>query len=110
MMPRNGMPIQLNRVPLSLFLFIGFLAMPLVGCGGTGGESGDEMEATSQQSEPIALGPLDGEDLPPTDLDRVAVGMMAPDFSLRAISGDTLTLSALRGAKDVVLVFYRGHW
>ncbi len=57
-----------------------------------------------------ALGPKDGHDLPPTDLDRVAVGDMAPDFSLRALSGDVITLSDLRGDKNVVLVFYRGHW
>ncbi len=57
-----------------------------------------------------ALGPKDGHDLPPTDLDRVAVGHMAPDFSLRALSGDVITLSDLRGHKNVVLVFYRGHW
>jgi hypothetical protein len=56
------------------------------------------------------LGPADGFDLPPTDLERVAVGDVAPDFSLRSLSGDTHTLSEYRGAKNVVLVFYRGHW
>ncbi|MFH1764061.1 MAG: redoxin domain-containing protein [Gemmatimonadota bacterium] len=91
-------------------LLLGFLSAPLLGCGATGGEGGDEMEATPQQAEPLTLGPRDGFDLPPTDLERVAVGTMAPDFSLRTIAGDTLTLSALRGAKNVVLVFYRGHW
>jgi peroxiredoxin (alkyl hydroperoxide reductase subunit C) len=58
----------------------------------------------------VTLGPADGLDLPPTDLARVAVGTMAPDFSLRTLSGDTITLSSFRGAKDVILVFYRGHW
>ena len=56
------------------------------------------------------MGPRDGQDLPPTDLERVGVATLAPDFSLRTIAGDTLTLSAFRGAKNVVLVFYRGHW
>jgi cytochrome oxidase Cu insertion factor (SCO1/SenC/PrrC family) len=56
------------------------------------------------------LGPKDGEDLPPSDLDRVAVGEMAPDFSLLAYSGDIISLSDYRGEKNVVLVFYRGHW
>jgi peroxiredoxin len=53
---------------------------------------------------------VDGQDLAPTDLERVAVGMTAPDFSLETITGDTLTLSSYRGAQNVVLVFYRGHW
>jgi len=57
-----------------------------------------------------ALGPTDGHDLPPTDLERVAVGDVAPDFTLRALSGEALTLSAFRGQKNTVLVFYRGHW
>ena len=56
------------------------------------------------------LGPVDGLNLPPVDLERVAVGSLAPDFSLQTISGDTLTLSSFRGARNVVLVFYRGHW
>ena len=83
--------------------------MGLIGCGGSGGEAGDGMEA-AQETAPIKLGPLDGSDLAPIDLERVAVGSLAPDFSLQTIRGDTLTLSAFRGVKNVVLVFYRGHW
>jgi len=56
------------------------------------------------------LGPVDGHDLSPTDLDRVVVGDTAPDFALEALSGDVYALSDFRGAKNVVLVFYRGHW
>ncbi len=59
---------------------------------------------------PIELGPKDGWDLSPTELDRVKVGDTAPDFSLLAYSGDTISLSDFRGEKNVVLVFYRGHW
>jgi len=58
----------------------------------------------------MELGPVDGRDLAPTDLERVAVGDRAPDFSLEALSGDVYTLSDYRGDKNVVLVFYRGHW
>lgn len=58
----------------------------------------------------VVLGPADGHDLPPTDLERVGVGDEAPDFSLRALSGELVTLSEFRGSHDVVLVFYRGHW
>ena len=86
----------------------GFLAF-LPGCGQEA-EPGDEGAAARQEVELPILGPTDGFDLPPTDLERVAVGMPAPDFSLRTLAGDTLTLSDFRGEKDVILVFYRGHW
>ncbi len=58
----------------------------------------------------LRLGPLDGAELPPIQLDRVAIGSTAPDFRLRALDGSTVALSEYRGAKNVVLVFYRGHW
>lgn len=95
---------------LGLFLLTSLAALPFAGCGWTGGENGDEMEIPAQPAEARTLGPRDGQELPPTDLERVAVGTMAPDFSLRTITGETLTLSAFRGVKNVVLVFYRGHW
>ena len=56
------------------------------------------------------LGPTDGAGLPPTDLGRVAVGKPAPDFTLEEKDGGTVTLSSFRDRKNVVLVFYRGHW
>ena len=58
----------------------------------------------------VALGPVDGRDLPAVDTGRVTVGDPAPDFSLASHSDGVLTLSDYRGAKDVILVFYRGHW
>lgn len=60
-------------------------------------------------SEP-RLGPQDGLDLPGADTGRVAVGDVAPDFSLLSYAGTVTTLSDFRGEKNVVLVFYRGHW
>ena len=60
-------------------------------------------------SEP-RLGPLDGSDLPGVDTGRVAVGDVAPDFSLMSYAATVTTLSDFRGEKNVVLVFYRGHW
>jgi cytochrome oxidase Cu insertion factor (SCO1/SenC/PrrC family) len=57
-----------------------------------------------------ALGPKDGAGLPPTDLARVAVGSLAPHFTLESKDGTAVTLSSFRGQKNVVLVFYRGHW
>jgi cytochrome oxidase Cu insertion factor (SCO1/SenC/PrrC family) len=56
------------------------------------------------------LGPKDGPDLAPTDLNRIKVGQPAPDFSLEDASGKTITLSEFRDKKNVVLVFYRGYW
>ena len=56
------------------------------------------------------LGPKDGTDLSPTDLQRVKVGQPAPDFTLEDMDGKNITLSDFRGKKTVVLVFYRGFW
>ena len=56
------------------------------------------------------LGPYDGVDLVGVDTGRVAVGDVAPDFSLMSYAGTATTLSDFRGDKNVVLVFYRGHW
>ncbi len=60
--------------------------------------------------EPRPLGPHDGRDLSGLDTGRVAVGDVAPDFSLVSYAGPVTTLSDFRGEKNVVLQFYRGHW
>ena len=60
-------------------------------------------------AQQLQLGPLDGAGLPPTDLARVQVGMLAPDFLLADETGGVHQLSHHRG-KNVVLVVYRGHW
>jgi hypothetical protein len=59
---------------------------------------------------PVHLGPHDGLELPPVEPERVAVGDVAPDFTLRAHDGTTITLSDYRSSQDILLVFYRGHW
>ena len=56
------------------------------------------------------LGPKDGTDLRPTDLQRIKAGQPAPDFTLEDMEGKSITLSDFRGKKTVVLVFYRGYW
>jgi len=38
------------------------------------------------------------------------VGDVAPDFELLDEEGKPTRLSSFRGRKNVVLVFYRGHW
>ncbi len=61
----------------------------------------------------LACGPadaVDSGDLASTDLERVHVGSVAPDFTLEDEKGNEMTLSQLRDQKSVVLVFYRGHW
>lgn len=40
----------------------------------------------------------------------VAVGEMAPDFTLESQQGTKVTLSGVRDKSPVVLVFYRGYW
>ncbi len=56
------------------------------------------------------LGPRHRVDFKPTDFDRVEVGDRAPDFTLENMNGKAISLSDFRGKKNVVLVFYRGHW
>jgi peroxiredoxin len=64
----------------------------------------------SVQAQRPPLGPRDGVGLAPLDTGRVVAGGFAPDFTLETKDGGTLTLSQFRGKKEVVLVFYRGHW
>ena len=63
--------------------------------------------AEAQQPQ---LGPLDGIGLSPTDIDRVQVGQVAPDFRLIDEQGTIHQLSQYRGKKNIVLVVYRGYW
>lgn len=56
------------------------------------------------------LGPKDGANLKPTDLDRIKIGNTAPDFILENMDGKRVSLSEFRQKKNVVLVFYRGLW
>ena len=67
-------------------------------------------QGQAEAGGPPPLGPADGFDLPPTDLERVAVGDPAPLFTLESYHGDAISLEDYRGDKNVVLVFYRGHW
>lgn len=49
--------------------------------------------------------------LKPTDSKlRVAIGEDAPDFTLKSISGKTITLSQFRGKKNVLLTFIPAAW
>lgn len=59
---------------------------------------------------PAELGPNDGAELPPTDLERIKIGEKAPDFTLENVEGKRVSLSRYRGKKNIVLVFYRGYW
>lgn len=40
----------------------------------------------------------------------VAIGELAPDFTLEDQNGQKITLSAARGTAATVLAFYRGNW
>ena len=81
-----------------------FAFAALLGCGAP------EAEEMVEAPREVVLGPADGHDLPPADLSRVAEGALAPDFTAAAFEGDPVTLSQFRGEKNVLLVFYRGHW
>jgi cytochrome oxidase Cu insertion factor (SCO1/SenC/PrrC family) len=58
----------------------------------------------------IGPGSKDRTGLAPTDLERIKPGSAAPDFTLESKDGSPIRLSDYRGRKNVVLVFYRGHW
>ena len=81
----------------------------VVAAAGLAGCAGEEAPP-DEIVEEVVLGPQEGHDLPGVDLDRVQVGDEAPDFSLASLAGPVVTLSELRGSRNVVLVFYRGHW
>ena len=73
-----------------------------------GGCAGDD--ARPEPAGEVTLGPVDGLDLPGSDLERVQAGDPAPDFSLVSLAGPVVTLSEFRGSRNVILVFYRGWW
>lgn len=50
-----------------------------------------------------------GDDLKPRN-SPVAVGEMAPNFTLEDQNNRKVTLSSARGSMPTVLVFYRGYW
>ena len=57
------------------------------------------------------VGPVDGHDLPATDPGAGGGGHGGPPlFALESYGGETIALADYRGRKNVVLVFYRGHW
>jgi hypothetical protein len=90
----------MHRFALTILL----AAVGLAGC------TAQDNAEQAMPSEPVVLGPVDGHDLPGVDLERIKVGDVAPDFSLASLAGPVVTLSDFRGAKNVILVFYRGYW
>ncbi|MBA3256761.1 MAG: redoxin domain-containing protein [Pyrinomonadaceae bacterium] len=60
--------------------------------------------ATKLNSSPSGTGDLTPRDSP------VAVGEIAPDFTLEDQNNRKATLSSARGRMPTVLVFYRGNW
>ena len=86
------------------------LVAGVVGLGGCAAQDKAQSEAMSEEPAEVVLGPVDGLDLPGVELERVQVGQMAPDFTLASLAGPPVTLSGFQGMRNVVLVFYRGHW
>jgi cytochrome oxidase Cu insertion factor (SCO1/SenC/PrrC family) len=66
--------------------------------------------AFNQAAVSAQTGPKDEVKQSATDLDRIKVGQPAPDFTLEDSNGKNVSLADYRGKKNVVLVFYRGHW
>jgi cytochrome oxidase Cu insertion factor (SCO1/SenC/PrrC family) len=59
---------------------------------------------------PLQLSAADSAGAGATRGAPVKAGDIAPDFTLADQDGRSLTLSAERGKRAVVLVFYRGYW
>ena len=97
---------------LRLLLGGGFVAAGLIGCasGDEAGMRADDEQSGGAGTAQVALGPVDGHELPPADLERVLAGGAAPDFTALSSTGEPVTLSDYRGEKNVILFFYRGHW
>ena len=95
---------------LQLFAAGALVAVGSVGCAPEGDTEDANVSAAAEEPAEAALGPVDGHDLPPADLERVAAGDPAPDFTALSSTGDPITLSDYRGEKNVILFFYRGHW
>ncbi len=100
MRPALMRPALVNPTFPSL-LRAALLLLPFLLCAGAVG-------AASARAQ--TLGPVDGDDLPPTEIDRVAIGDEAPLFTLDSFDRGPVELAGFRGERNVVLVFYRGHW
>jgi hypothetical protein len=53
---------------------------------------------------------VNASELQATDLERIQIGKAIPDFSLESVDGNWIKLSSYQNRKNVILVFYRGHW
>ena len=116
---------QLKMVFFTLALFLALsIAGILVGMSDPFGVRKTATNLTSPRPLPSSASPVDknspahelalSPDLRKTDgyrfLDLIPVGRKAPDFSTRAADGKQVRLSAFRGKKNVVLVFYQGNF
>ena len=92
------------RLPAPLLVLIGSALLGVAAC------AGGDQERSGAADADVRLGPTEGRELPASELERVAVGDAAPDFRLESLRRGVVALSDYRGEKDIVLVFYRGHW
>ena len=93
--------------PAARLATLALVAAVVAACDAPDPDGRDRTDAADTATR--APGPADGAALPATDTGRVTVGDTAPDFTLLNRHGEPVTLSELRG-RQIVLVFYRGHW
>lgn len=91
---------------LSLLFTLLFLAA----CQTPSRESGREVSADSLTAPLSTPTPTPTADPRVTDLMRVREEMAAPDFALEDVNSIVHRLSDYREKKNVILVFYRGHF
>ena len=102
----------MSKKLLILITLVTILSL-ITGCDSASQKSADVSALTKELPTPPPPSPT--PTLPPvdtarTDLNRVLVGSVAPDFSLEDFNRHNVKLSNFRGKQAVVLVFYRGHF
>jgi peroxiredoxin len=72
--------------------------------------SPDGFASSSAEWPPTRSDTIDWEDNVSTDTTPIAVGNIAPDFTLKDQNNNDVTLAAYKGKKNVVLCFYPLDW
>ncbi|MFN0123878.1 MAG: redoxin domain-containing protein [Blastocatellia bacterium] len=96
--------------PLTLFSLTTFCLLFTACESGPVGEKKASVESLAAPLSTATPAAAPSVDPRVTDLNRVQVGMEAPDFSLEDMDRNEYRLSSLRGKKNVILVFYRGYF
>jgi hypothetical protein len=99
-----------RNIQRGLGLLLGFSLLSLMACQSRQAEVKQEATVDSLTAPLSTPTPTPTADPRVTDFSRVKEGMVAPDFALEDVNGIVHHLSDYREKKNVILVFYRGHF